>query len=109
MLKSYKVYGKVQGVMFRQTFIRGLLKRGLKGGATNMDDTIKSVNITIESPEGLVIDQVIKELVELKILNSWNASIENIENIQTIPIEEHEVTTSNVDDHKWSSGVDFYF
>ena len=33
--KSFEVHGKVQNVMFRQTFIRGAMKRHLSGGATN--------------------------------------------------------------------------
>ena len=32
-MKSFEVFGKVQGIMFRQTFIRGLQKRKLQGGA----------------------------------------------------------------------------
>ena len=34
-MKSFEVFGKVQGIMFRQTFIRGLEKRKISGGATN--------------------------------------------------------------------------
>ena len=109
MKKSFKVFGQVQGVMFRQTFIRGLIKRGLQGGATNQDDQDKTVNITIEADSEEIIKRVITDLMEIKIINSWKATIEKILEIELIKIEDHEVTTSNVDDHQWSSGVEFYF
>ena len=109
MQKSFKVFGQVQGVMFRQTFIRGLIKRGLQGGATNQDDQDKTVNITIEADSEEKIKRVITDLMEIKIINSWKATVEKILGIELIKIEDHEVTTSNVDDHQWSSGVEFYF
>lgn len=109
MIKSFRVYGQVQGVMFRQTFIRGLIKRKLNGGATNNKDAHKTVSITIETSEEIEIDYIVQELIRLKVINSWNATIEKIEDLPVIKIEDHEVTTSNVDDHQWSSGVEFYF
>tara|TARA_B100000886_G_scaffold297438_1_gene225105 strand:- start:277 stop:606 length:330 start_codon:yes stop_codon:yes gene_type:complete len=109
MLKSFKVIGRVQGVMFRQTFIRGLQRRNIRGGATNIGDTKKTVDITIESSDESKINEIINLLKELKIINSWNASVESIIEMDIIPIENHEVTTENVDQFKWSSGVDFYF
>ena len=109
IIKSFKVLGKVQGVMFRQTFIRGLIKRNLRGGATNMNDHQKTVNITIESDSKKLIENIIVEIMQLKVLNSWDATVEKITEIAPIQINDHEVTTDNVDDHKWSSGVDFYF
>jgi len=109
MIKSFKVYGQVQGVMFRQTFIRGLIKRNQVGGATNNKDSNKTVSITIVASREIEIDHIIQELMKLKTINSWNATIEKIEESPAIAIEDHEVTTSNVDDHQWSSGVEFYF
>lgn len=109
MIKSFRVEGKVQGVMFRQTFIRGLQKRNLKGGATNINEKNKPVFITIEAETENKINQVIEELLKIKILNSWNATVETISPIKNIQILQHEVTTENVDQHKWSSGVEFYF
>tara|TARA_B100000886_G_C20352806_1_gene461652 strand:- start:239 stop:565 length:327 start_codon:yes stop_codon:yes gene_type:complete len=108
MLKSFIVSGKVQGVMFRQTFIRGLLKRKLIGGATNNLDRSKSVTISIDADEE-VIQEVINELRQIKIINSWNATIEEISEIPPVPTKEHQVTTQNVDQFNWSTGVDFYF
>lgn len=109
MQKSFKVYGQVQGVMFRQTFIRGLIKRGLQGGATNQKDNDKTVHITIEADSEELINKVIIDLIEIKIINSWKATIEKIDEIELIDFDMHEVTTGNVDEHKWSSGVEFYF
>ena len=109
MLKSFKVYGSVQGVMFRQTFIRGLIKRGFRGGASNIKDREKTVNITIEARNKNQIREVIDTLLELKVINSWKATVERIIEIENINLDDHEVTTNNVNEHKWSSGVDFYF
>ena len=109
MVLSFEVFGKVQGVMFRQTFIRGLIKRNLNGGATNISNKYKTVKISIEAEREEYILSLINDLLELKVINSWNATIESIHKIDTIPISKHEVTTDNVDDYKWSSGVEFYF
>ena len=109
MKKSFIVYGKVQGVMFRQTFIQGLLKRKLSGGATNNNDPEKTVSITIEGNKK-EIETTIADLKIIKVINSWNASIENIkEHNEIIEFDDHQVTTENVDQFKWSSGVEFYF
>ncbi len=109
MIKSFKVFGKVQNVMFRQTFIRGLQARNLRGGATNNKDSEKTVSITIDaSPDE--IREVIHTLTELKVINSWNASVEKIDELASvIEISSHQVTTENVDEIKWSDGVEFYF
>ena len=109
MQKSFKVFGQVQGVMFRQTFIRGLMKRGLQGGATNQADIDKTVNITIVAGSDEIIKKVITDLIDIKIINSWKATVEKVQEIDLIKIKDHEVTTMNVNEHKWSPGVDFYF
>ena len=108
-MKSFKVYGKVQNVMFRQTLIRGLQSRNLRGGATNNTDAEKSVSITIDAPEEKV-KEVIQKLLALKVINSWNATVEKIDELpNSIVVQDHEVTTENVDQIKWSEGVEFYF
>ena len=81
MLMSFKVYGKVQGVMFRQTFIRGLLKRKLSGGATNLKDDKKTVDITIEAVTESEILSLIKKLLSLRVINSWGATVQKIQKI----------------------------
>ncbi|MAW07688.1 MAG: hypothetical protein CME61_05340 [Halobacteriovoraceae bacterium] len=108
-MKSYKVFGKVQNVMFRQTFIRGLQNRNLRGGATNNSDLEKTVSITIDASLEQT-KEIIQKLLELKTINSWNASVDRIEELNDlIGIASHQVTTENVDQIKWSDGVEFYF
>ena len=89
--------GKVQGVMFRQTFIRALLKNNLKGGATNSKGDKNEVSFTIIGDENIV-DVVLKRLEELDQLNSWGAQVQKLEILdEVVDISEHEVTTENVD------------
>ncbi len=108
MLVSGVVEGKVQNIMFRQTFIRGLINRGLRGGATNLDN-IKRVSFTIEGNDNL-IKEVIDNLSSSEVLNSWGAKVEKLFiSDKVIPIQDHQVTTDNVDDHNWRQDVDFYF
>ena len=108
-MKSFVVFGKVQNVMFRQTFIRGLQSRNLRGGATNNSDKEKTVSITIDASDE-DIAQVTQKLLELEVINSWNATVEKIVELSDeISIDSHQVTTENVDQIKWSEGVEFYF
>ena len=108
MIVSGKVEGKVQGVMFRQTFIRGLLKRNLSGGATNLEDR-NIVSFTIEGDEESV-QSVIDSLAQIKPLNSWNAEVQKVSILdEIIPIEDHQVTTLNVDGFNWNPDVEFFF
>ncbi|MBT3584662.1 MAG: hypothetical protein HN509_07130 [Halobacteriovoraceae bacterium] len=108
MIKSGAVYGKVQGVMFRQTFIRACLVRQLAGGVTNDPSQEDRVTFTLLGEDELVLE-IIERLSKPEILNSWQASVEKLEILeQPIPIVQHEVTTDNVDDFEWSPGVEFY-
>ena len=103
------VFGKVQNVMFRQTFIRGLQARNLRGGATNNSNKEKTVSITIDASDE-DIAKVTQKLLELGVINSWNATVERVKELSdVIPIISHQVTTENVDEIKWSEGVEFYF
>ena len=45
--RFFAVHGKVQQVMFRQTFIRGCIKRGLDGGASNDEKDKTLVKLTM--------------------------------------------------------------
>lgn len=52
-MKHFSVWGKVQQVMFRQTLIRGCIKRNLECGASNLENnevlfTIKGDSDKIE-------------------------------------------------------------
>ncbi|MHC4547752.1 MAG: acylphosphatase [Planctomycetota bacterium] len=106
--RSARARGRVQGVMFRQTFVRGLLKRGLEGGASNSPGDRREVTVTL-SGEAEMIEEVIARMRREEPLNSWGAHVESVELLdEVIPIEQHQVTTANVDDFPWSTGVDFY-
>lgn len=109
MIKSFEVFGKVQGVMFRKTFILGLINRKLAGGATNLKNEKRSVQITIVAIDESQIIKVINELLNLDALNSWHAKVEYILEINPIEISNHEVTTSNIDPNYSASGIEFYF
>ncbi|TNF01162.1 MAG: hypothetical protein EP326_05050 [Deltaproteobacteria bacterium] len=106
--KTFLVKGKVQGIMFRQTVIRGAEKRGLCAGATN-DPTDRSiVRFTLQGDESL-IQEIVDFMTAGKKLNSWGACVESLEELSpSIDINAHEVTTLNVDGFKWTSGVEFF-
>jgi acylphosphatase len=104
----FKVTGKVQGVMFRQTFIRACQSRGVKGAASNLDDGTVSCYI---SGDTHMIDDIIAKLLSGSDINSWGACVDKmipISDAQGIPFEKHQVTTENVDSFNWSSDVDMY-
>lgn len=106
--KSYKAKGKVQGIMFRQTVIRGAQKRSLQAGATNDPEDENIVRFTLSGDEGKIKEMINKLTAGVEI-NSWGAKVESLEELsETIPVNDHAVTTSNVDDFKWSPGVEFY-
>lgn len=46
-VESYRVWGRVQGVMFRQTLMRGAQRRGLQAGASNDADDRSAVTLTL--------------------------------------------------------------
>lgn len=105
---SGKVTGKVQGVMFRQTLMRALITRNLQGGATNHKEKSDEVSFTVTGEPCLIIE-LIQDLKSGKELNSWGAKVDCLEELENItPVSNHEVTTDNVDQIKWSQGVEFY-
>jgi acylphosphatase len=104
----FKVSGKVQGVMFRQTFIRACQSRKLQGAASNLTDGTVSCYISGDSD---MIDDIIANLLSGSDINSWGASVDKmipISDAEGIPFEKHQVTTLNVDSFNWSSDVDMY-
>ncbi len=110
MLKkiSFYVAGNVQGVMFRQTFIRGAQKRKIKAGATNDSKKHHLVHCSLEGEES-VVEEMINKLREVKPLNSWNAQVKELHFYDHfIKFSDHQVTTDNVNDYNWSPDVDFY-
>jgi len=109
MVKSFQVIGKVQGIMFRQTFIRACLNRKIHGGATNDSLNRNLVTCSVESSDPEAVDKLITDLKKLERLNSWGAHVESLEVLDnTLAIEDHEVTTENVDNYSWTPGVEFF-
>lgn len=104
----FKVSGKVQGVMFRQTFIRARQSRELKGAASNLSDGTVSCYI---SGDANMIDNLVTNLHSGNEINSWGAYVEKlipISDLEGIPFAKHQVTTANVDAFNWSTDVDMY-
>lgn len=102
------VKGKVQNVMFRQTVMRGAMKRGLIAGATNVKTDRHRVDITLTGDSEKIKD-MIDTIASKKKLNSWGACAESVTIAKSgKPALEHEVNTSNVDSIKWKQGVQFY-
>ncbi|KAA6403287.1 MAG: putative Acylphosphatase family protein [Streblomastix strix] len=105
---TYHIRGKVQNVMFRQTLIRAALNRGLRGGATNEKPDKHLVSLTLSGQKNK-IDEIINFLKSGQSLNSWHAQAQSVNELpNVIPIEQHQVTTDNVDQFHWNPSVQFY-
>jgi len=99
--------GKVQGVMFRQTIMRGAMKRGLKAGATNLPNT-HEVDFMLEG-EDSSIQEIVDFIRSGKNINDWEAKIDELKEIESgNSISDYEVTTENVESFNWSTNVNFY-
>lgn len=108
MKKSFEVFGKVQGIMFRQTLMRSCHRRGIAAGATNDSTNKDRVTFSLDCEEDKIIS-LCRDLLELEELNSWGAKALSLNELDIfIHFEEHQVTTKNVDDFKWTEGVEFF-
>ncbi|MEC8623342.1 MAG: acylphosphatase [Bdellovibrionota bacterium] len=106
--KFFEVHGKVQNVMFSQTFIRGAIKRHLSGGSTT-DPENKGKVLCMLKGEKNVVEDYINFLEQKKVINSWHATVDKIiQSKEEQSLEDYEVTTQNVDNFKWSSDVEMY-
>lgn len=105
----FNVYGKVQKVMFRQTFIRGALKRGLVAAASNDKENGSKVSCYVEGDEESCFD-LLSSLESKMVLNSWGAKVERVEYLENgrATLENYQVNTENVDEFNWTEGVEFY-
>ena len=67
------------------------------------------VSVTLKGDtEG--IEKFQRDLLSLDRLNSWGAKAEKIQTAPSIiPLEDHTVTTENVNSFNWDSNVEFYF
>ncbi|RHY66429.1 hypothetical protein DYB30_004719 [Aphanomyces astaci] len=75
MARTYvRVQGNVQKVMFRQTLIRAMVKRGISGGASNNRQQKDLVDITMDGNADEV-EALVEALRTTKPLNSWGAEV----------------------------------
>lgn len=108
MEERFNVVGKVQGVFFRKTFVHGLNKRGLKGGATNSQENKNLVHCTVigrvEDRESLK-----RDLKALKQINALGASVTEIQEVDHgIALQNHDVHTNKLSDKKFNLGLKSY-
>ncbi|KDO19254.1 hypothetical protein SPRG_15035 [Saprolegnia parasitica CBS 223.65] len=104
-----KATGNVQQVMFRQTIIRAMTKRGIAGGATNLKTPSRdTVEMTLDG-DAATIQTFLDALRTTQPLNSWGARVDALVVLSTgRAVREHQVTTTNVDDRSWNPNVEFY-
>ncbi|EQC36407.1 hypothetical protein SDRG_05864 [Saprolegnia diclina VS20] len=104
-----KATGNVQQVMFRQTIIRAMTKRGITGGATNLKTPARdTVEMTLDG-DAATIQTFLDALRTTQPLNSWGARVDALVVLPTgRAVQEHQVTTTNVDERNWNPNVEFY-
>jgi acylphosphatase len=106
--RHFQAKGKVQNVMFRQTLMRAAQRRGLEAGATNHTHERNQVLFSLRGADDK-INEIIDFMRSGKPLNSWGARVDEVKEIQTNKrLEDHEVTTHNVDAFQWREGVEMY-
>ena len=104
----FTFHGHVQYSMFRQTIMRGAMKRNLEAGATNCKDDKNKVIATFSGDRSQIND-LVSVLGSGKVLNSWKAQVTAYEETPSgLEIADHEVTTKNVDDINWPGAVEIY-
>ncbi|CEG37474.1 Acylphosphatase-like domain [Plasmopara halstedii] len=105
-----EVRGKVQKVMFRQTVIRAMQKRGLEGGASNDRQDKNLVRITMRgNPDQM--EEIVTALREGNPINDWGAmatSVEDVDSESGMVMEAHQVTTTTVDNRSWNPNVTMF-
>ncbi|WP_127713999.1 acylphosphatase [Halobacteriovorax sp. HLS] len=105
---SFEIFGKVQGVMFRKTLIRACHNRSLEAGATNDRLNLKRVTFSVIGEESEV-EKLCNDLLSLSELNSWGASATALNKLgDFVKIDNHEVTTRNFQQIKFSNSVEFF-
>jgi acylphosphatase len=108
LTRFFTFFGDVQWAMFRQTIMRAALRRNIRAGATNCGDDKHKVIATF-CGETRKIDDLVSVLGSGKVLNSWKAKVTSWEeHANGISVEEHEVTTENVDSIQWPGKVEIF-
>jgi len=88
--------------------MRACINRGLTAGASNDGTNRSRVTFTIEGANDK-IDEIVNYMKTGKPLNSWGARVDRvIELDKGLSIDEHQVTTKNVDQFNWKKNVEFY-
>lgn len=108
--RFFEVRGKVQRVMFRQTVIRAMLKRGVAGGASNDRADKALVRLTLRG-DGDAVEELVGELRSGRELNDWGARAADVQEVpraRGIAADAHQVTTENVDNRDWNPNVTMY-
>lgn len=102
------VYGVVQGVMFRQTFLRACYKRHIVGGATNHPDDLHRVECSMTG-DPLLIQEIIDKMKSGEKLNSHYAFVEKVvRNEKGLDPLQHAANTETVECDREFQGVNFY-
>ena len=102
----FKLVGKVQRVMCRQTLMRAAQRHGVRAGATNEADG--SVALTMCGAHGEVA-AIASKLAAGGLLNNWGAQVTALnEAAEGRAVEAHQVHTGNVDEIRWNPNVEFY-
>ncbi|KAH7491552.1 hypothetical protein KRP22_002979 [Phytophthora ramorum] len=105
-----EVRGKVQNVMFRQTVIRAMQKRGLEGGATNDRQDRNLVRVTLRGDPKRV-EELVAALRQGQPINDWGATATSVEDVDAergLALEAHQVTTASVDNHQWNPNITMF-
>lgn len=108
--RCFEVRGKVQNVMFRQTVVRAMIKRGLAGGASNDRKDKALVRLTLRG-EHDVVDELITVLRSGTALNDWGArasDVREVDRASGFALDAHQVTTANVDARNWNPNVTMF-
>lgn len=108
--KCFRVEGKVQKVMFRQTLTRAMLKYGLKGGASNRKDDVNAVDVTL-CGDAKKIKELMDRVGNGRPINDWGATATRVIEKEYDPKDdwkEHKVTTENVDTFNWNPNVKMF-
>lgn len=73
----FKVFGNVQGVMFRKSFVSAVHKLGFAAGATNDSLSRDTVLCTIKGQADDLedIETILQRLLKLNQINDWGAKV----------------------------------
>ena len=87
------------------------MKRNLRAAASNLKVPQKDqVEFLLEGDESKM-EEILSAMREGKKLNSWGAQVDRLEELakeDAMQLEDHKVTTDNVDGFNWSKNVEFF-